>query len=308
MSDRALAAVRRGEPERLDVGGNTSRSARRLLLAGLSLGVLALSGCTEAQIQQWKRLGYPPPAGDRTPYIQDLWWGAWIAAAVVGVLVWGLIGWASTRYRRKNLNYLPKQNRYNLPMEIMYTIVPFIIIGVLFYYTILAQDKVLAADPKPQHTIHVVGQKWSWTFNYKEKDNPAIGQDVYESGTINHSPDLYLPVGQSVHFELSSPDVIHSFWIPSFYTKLDVIPGKDNNFYTTPTTIGTFPGKCAELCGTYHSAMIFNVHIVSEADYNAYLKTLIAKGQTGEATGPKDANSPVNPNPEASAASEEGSK
>jgi len=105
-------------------------------------------------------------------------------------------------------------------------------------------------------------------------------------------------VGKSVHFNLTSPDVIHSFWIPAFYQKLDVIPGKDNNFYATPTTIGVFPGKCAELCGTYHSAMLFNVHVVSEADYTAYLKTLIARGQIGEAKGAQNANVPVNPNPE----------
>lgn len=288
------------------MGGLKPRSARRLLLVGLSLGVLALSGCTEAQVQQWKRLGLPSPAGDRTPYVEHLWIGAWIAAAFVGVLVWGLIGWASTRYRRKDPNFVPKQNRYNLPMEIMYTIVPFIIIGVLFYYTVVTQNKVLAVVPQPQHTIDVVGQKWSWTFNYKEADNPAVGQDVWEAGTINTSPDLYLPVGQSIRFNLSSPDVIHSFWIPSFYTKLDVVPGRDNHFYTTPTAIGVYPGKCAELCGTYHSAMIFNVHIVSVDDYNAYLKTLVAKGQTGEAKGAANANSPVNPDPEASPSSEEG--
>src|SRR6478752_10346134 len=133
---RGTASRSDGEPERLDVGGNTSRSARRfsrrLLLVVLSLGVLALAGCSEADIQQWKRLGYPPPAGDRTPYIQSLWDGAWIAAAVVGVLVWGLIGWAARRYKRKDPNYIPKQNRYNLPMEIMYSIVSFVIIGVLF--------------------------------------------------------------------------------------------------------------------------------------------------------------------------------
>jgi cytochrome c oxidase subunit II len=288
------------------VGGNTSRTARRLLLAGVSLSVLAFAGCSEADIQQWERLGLPAPAGDRTPFIHNLWVGSWIAAAFVGILVWGLIGWAVRRYKRKDPTFMPKQNRYNLPMEIMYTIVPFIIIGVLFYYTIIAQDNVQAKVAEPDHTIDVVGQKWSWTFNYKEADNPAVGSDVWEAGTINSSPDLYLPVGESVRFNLSSPDVIHSFWIPSFYTKLDVIPGRHNTFDTTPTTLGTFPGKCAELCGTYHSAMIFNVHIVSKEDYDAYLKTLIAKGQTGEAKGPALANAPVNPNPEASTSSEEG--
>ena len=145
----------------------------------------------------------------------------------------------------------------------------------------------------PEVTIDVVGQKWSWTFNYKDADNPAVGQDVWEAGTINKTPDLYLPAGKLIQFNLSSPDVIHSFWVPSFYEKLDVIPGRHNSLQLTPTAEGVFPGKCAELCGTYHSAMLFNVHVVSENDYNDYLKSLVAKGQIGEAKGPSQANAPA---------------
>jgi cytochrome c oxidase subunit 2 len=151
-------------------------------------------------------------------------------------------------------------------------------------------------------TIDVVGQKWSWTFNYKAADNPAVGSDVWEAGTINKTPDLYLPVGKLVQFNLISPDVIHSFWVPSFYEKLDVIPGRHNSLQLRPTTEGVFPGRCAELCGTYHSAMLFNLHVVSETDYNAYLNSLEAKGQTGEAKGPAHANSP------AKSGSEEGAR
>ena len=92
---------------------------------------------------------------------------------------------------------MPKQNRYNLPMEIFYTIAPFIVIGVLFYYTILAQNEVQEAIPDPEVIVDVVGQKWSWTFNYKEADNPAVGSDVYEAGTINKTPDA-LSAGQQV--------------------------------------------------------------------------------------------------------------
>jgi cytochrome c oxidase subunit 2 len=87
--------------------------------------------------------------------------------------------------------------------------------------------------------------------------------------------------------------VIHSFWVPSFYEKLDVIPGRHNSLQLTPTTEGVFAGKCAELCGTYHSAMLFNVHVVSENDYNNYLRSLVAKGQIGEAKGPSQANAPA---------------
>ena len=78
--------------------------------------------------------------------------------------------------------------------------------------------------------------------------------------------------------------------------KLDVIPGRGNSFDVTPHKEGVFRGQCAELCGTYHSAMLFNVAVVSEQDYNAHLKTLVAKGQVGEAKGPADANSPAKVN------------
>ena len=120
-----------------------------------------------------------------------------------------------------------------------------------------------------------------------------MGSDVYEAGTINKTPTLYLPVNKSVRFTLNSPDVIHSFWIPSFYQKLDVVPGRNNSFDVVPNKEGMYPGKCAELCGTYHSAMLFNVAVVSEEEYNSYLKTLVAKGQVGEAKGPANANVPA---------------
>ena len=132
----------------------------------------------------------------------------------------------------------------------------------------------------------MLGQKWSWTFNYMEDQNPAVGAVVHEGGTIEKIPDLYLPVNESVRFNLTSADVIHSFWVPEFYFKLDVIPGHPNSFDVTPNRTGTFLAKCAELCGTYHSAMLFNVHVVSVDEYNAYLKGLLAKGQTGELKAP----------------------
>ncbi|HLT61792.1 MAG TPA: cytochrome c oxidase subunit II, partial [Microlunatus sp.] len=203
--------------------------------------------------------------------------------------VWGLILFAAIRFRRRNSD-TPQQKRYNLPMEIFYSLAPFVVIGVLFYYTVLAQDHVTEKVEQPDHVIDVVGQKWSWTFNYREAGNPDVGDDVWEAGTVNHSPDLYLPVGETVRFQLHSPDVIHSFWIPAFAYKLDVIPGRVNTFDVTPTREGVYAGKCAELCGTYHAAMIFKVHVVSEAEYNEYLKGLAQRGNKGEAMGASNAN------------------
>ncbi len=281
----------------------SERSPRRLRLAAvaavLAAGTLALTGCSQETVAQLKRIGLPTAASDRTPGIHHLWIGTWIAAGAIGVLVWGLIIFVVIRFRRRSGGYV-KQNRYNLPLEVFYTIAPFVVIGVLFYYTVTVQERVQAKVDQPEHVIDVVGAKWAWTFNYREADNAGVGSDVWETGTIEHTPDLYLPINQSVRFNLSSPDVIHDFWIPAFYEKMDVVPGRHNFFDATPNKLGTFPGKCAEFCGTYHSAMLFNVHIVSEEEYDAQLKALAAKGQTGVNSGLSSTNSVYNHEPLAS--------
>lgn len=272
----------------------TNRSGRRwpaLVLAGL--GTAALTGCSADTIAQWQRAGLPEAASDRAVFIGDLWTGSWIASMVIGVFVWALIGWAALRYRRRKdaaADSAPRQSRYNLPLELLYTLVPFLIIGVLFFFTVQAQNGVLAKEASPDHTVNVIGQKWSWTFNYMEEQNPEVGVVVHKKGTMDQIPDLYLPIDQSVRFNLASADVIHSFWIPDFYFKLDVIPGHPNSFDVTPTKLGTFTGRCAELCGTYHAAMLFNVHVVSEQEYLAHLNELKAAGQVGEILAPEYPN------------------
>lgn len=230
----------------------------------------------------------PVPASDRATHILSLWQGAWIAALAVGVLVWGLIVWAVIAYRKRD-DSIPPQTRYHLPIEILYSAVPFVIVAVLFYFTVRDQNAVLKVDKNdpPTNMVHVVGQQWSWTFNYYK--NPEVGT-VWEGGSPAQPPTLYLPVGESVGFRLSSPDVVHSFFIPAFLFKLDDVPGRHNYFELTPTRKGEFAGKCAELCGAYHSQMLFTVHVVSKADYVAHLEALKAKGQTGEALGGKRAS------------------
>ena len=250
-------------------------------LSGVALTLLA--GCSAETTGQLKRLGLPEAGTVQAPSIGDLWIGTWIAAGSIGIAVYALVIWAALRYR-SNHNDMPKQNRYNLPMEIFYTVAPFVVIGVLFYYTVLAQN-VVQKNPEPDLTVDVVGQKWAWTFNYESADVASVGTDVWETGTINQWSTLYLPVNKTVRFNLSSPDVNHSFWVPVFYEKMDVIPGRENHFTVTPNREGVFRGKCAELCGTYHSAMLFDVHVVSEAEYEAHLKTLADRGQTGKALG-----------------------
>jgi cytochrome c oxidase subunit 2 len=193
---------------------------------------------------------------------------------------------------------VPVQNRYNLPIEVLYSVAPLIIIAVLFYYTVVVQREVLASEcgPRPDfvgsnvtgeeaasgegHQIEVVAAKWTWAFAYVGE--PAVdGEDVFDIGNPEEFTELYLPVGEPVTFVLNSPDVIHSFWIPEFIFKLDVIPGKENCFTATPTREGIFRGRCTEFCGTYHARMLFDVHIVSPEEYDNHLQELEDAGQVG---------------------------
>ncbi|HEX6329229.1 MAG TPA: cytochrome c oxidase subunit II [Jiangellaceae bacterium] len=254
---------------------SAARSVRRRVTVGATLAVaaLALSGCSSDAADQWRRAGLPEPATEETPLIGDLWVGTWIAALGVGLLVWGLILFAAVAYRKRN-DDLPKQTRFNLPIEFLYTVAPFAVIASLFYWTVQNQNEIVDVSAEPDVTIGVIGQQWSWTFNY-------VDGDVHEIGTTTERPTLVLPVDQTVQFELDSPDVIHSFWVPQFYMKMDVIPGKTNTFQVTPNREGTYAGKCAELCGVYHSRMLFDVEVVSQEEYDAHLQELRDRGQTG---------------------------
>jgi cytochrome c oxidase subunit II len=267
-----------------------TRSLRRsAALAATVSGVLLMTGCSDETTQQWKRLGLPEGASDRTSHMENLWVGSWIAALIVGVLVWGLILWVVVRYRLRD-DGAPRQIRYNLPLEALYTLAPFAVIGVLFFYTEDVRHEVAAAAQGQPHTINVVGQQWQWTFNYDEQVEGESERGVWETGTIANPAVLWLPVNEPIKFELTSPDVVHSFWVPAFYFKRDVIPGRSGSFELTPTRTGTFAGRCAELCGLYHSRMTFTVRVVTRAEYEAHLKELAEKGQTGAATGGEDAN------------------
>lgn len=257
----------------------------------VSAALLLLGACSQEDQAEIKRLALPVPATDRAPLTYDLWQGSWIAAMVTGVVVWGLILYASFRFRRRSDDEIPVQTRYNLPIEILYTVAPVIMVLVLFFFTVQTQNEVLASASdtgEADHTVRVVGQQWSWSFNYVNED--ALGSDdatndVYTVGTTADQPTLVLPLGESVTVHLSSPDVVHSFWVPVFLTKLDVVPGRDNSFSFTPTRKGTFAGRCAELCGVYHSRMLFNVSVVDPSDFDQALLDLRRQGNVGTVLG-----------------------
>jgi cytochrome c oxidase subunit 2 len=252
-----------------------AKKMRRLSLLAMPLvGVLVLSGCSE----EGKRFAMPDPITEEGEHTLALWQGAWIAALITGAVVWGLIFYAAWRFRRRSDDEIPIQTRYNLPLEIFYTIFPIIMVVVFFSHTVHVQNLVLD-DSKADNTIYVVGQQWSWTFNYPDS---VDGQNVYESGTGNVIPTLVVPVDETTRFELRTPDVIHDFGVPGFLMKMDVMPGQENHFQVTPKTIGDYFGKCYELCGVYHSRMIFNVKVLSRDDYDDYLQELADEGNISD--------------------------
>jgi cytochrome c oxidase subunit 2 len=273
-----------------------ARGSRLARLAALGLlGVVTLTGCAMPNNEFW-RFGWPDGITEQSQHMRELWTGSVIAALVVGFLVWGLILWPVVRHR-KSSDELPRQTAYNLPLEIVYTILPFLIIAGLFFFTVVVQDKVQEKSPNPDETIAVRAFKWNWEFQYPGATG-TDGQPVSTVGTSSEIPILVLPTDRTIRFELYSADVIHSFWVPEFLFKLDVIPGNENGrnnvFEVTVQKEGSYVGRCAELCGTYHAFMNFQVTAVSGSDYDAYIdarksgmttaQALESIGQPGQAT------------------------
>lgn len=254
---------------------------RAALVTSLGVAVTALTSCSAQTQHQWKNLAMPDPGTEEAWLIFDFWRWSWVALMIVGVITWALMFWAVWAYRRRSANDVPVQTRYNLPLELFYTIVPVIMIVVMFFHTVKIQNEVTALSDDYTTKIAVTAQQWNWTFNYVDEE-VGEGKNIYEFGTASYIPTLVLPVDEKVRFELHSPDVVHSFWITGFLYKEDVIPGKVNEFEATPNVIGDFKGKCAELCGASHARMLFNVKVVSREDYDAYLADQVAKGYVSD--------------------------
>lgn len=192
--------------------------------------------------------------------------------------------WAMVAYRRrKGENRVPVQLRYNNPIEALFTIVPFVL--VIGFFAITARDmSAIEAPVEGSRNIQVIGKQWSWDFNYTESNVHETGiqsQFAGEKGAKEALPTLWLEKDVPLKVTLDARDVIHSFWVVDFLYKKDLIPGKTNYIYFTPTKLGDFDGKCAELCGEYHSMMLFNVKVVSHNDYVAHMADLQAQGNTG---------------------------
>ncbi|HEX6967694.1 MAG TPA: cytochrome c oxidase subunit II [Micromonosporaceae bacterium] len=263
------------------------RAGRRVRLAGLGVAATLLTLLTGCDIDRAFSFGFPQ--GGITPQanrMYDLWIGAVIAALAVGVFVWALIFWCIFRYRKRG-EELPVQTRYNMPMEILYTVTPVLIVSVLFFYTALVQTDVTDTDKPADITVEVVAFKWNWQFNYVEPGTQSDnGTVVSTTGSSDVIPVLVLPTGQPVRFELSSNDVIHSFWVPQLIFKRDVFPGEQAKTEFVVDELqqeGAYVGRCAELCGAYHAMMNFELRVVSPEKYERFIAQMQAGRSTQEA-------------------------
>jgi cytochrome c oxidase subunit 2 len=215
----------------------------------------------------------------------DLWIASTIAALIVGVFVWGLIFWCVIRYRKRG-DTLPVQTRFNMPLEVLYTVTPVLIVGVLFYYTAIVQTDVDKLSAKPDVTVEVVAFKWNWQFNYRDAPGAEARTVASTLGSTDVIPLLVLPTGKKIRFEETSRDVIHSFWVPEMLFKRDVFPGNVRNaFEVTLDREGRYVGRCAELCGTYHAFMQFELVVVPPEKFTQFLAAKQAGASTPDAMG-----------------------
>ncbi len=237
---------------------STPHRYRRWAYAAVAaVAVLSLSGCEVPDF------GAPHGATTQGQDTFDLWQGAVVAALVVGVIVWGLIFYVIIRYRRRD-DDIPSQRSANIPLEIGYTLVPVVIVAVLFYFTVTTQNRVEKVAANPAVKVDVTGYQWGWKFQYE-------GTSVVVSTQGASRPVLVLPADNTTRITLRAVDVIHGFYVPEFLFKRDAVPGLVNTFDFHPVRTGTFLGHCSVFCGLRHADMLFDVSVLSPADYGRWL-------------------------------------
>jgi len=259
---------------------------RAATLAALGALVLPLTaGCS---VEEALRFGWPVGVTPQATAMREFWTASAIAALVVGAITWAAMFWAVIFHRKRaGDEAAPRQTQYNLPVEIVFTVVPTIIVAILFGFTVAVQSYVDIDEPNPDLKVEILGFQWNWRFTYPASPG-ADGQPVTTLGSAEEIPLLVLPIDRRIEFEQRSNDVIHSFYVPEFLFKRDVFPMPEVNDQDLRWQIdriereGAFVGRCAELCGAYHSQMNFEVRALQPALFDQWLGL---RGQPNPATG-----------------------
>lgn len=228
-------------------------SRRRLRCAALTVVATLLAGCA------------PAPVTVQGQDVSSLYWLFMAGAALVFVVVAGLIGWSIVRYRATADNGGPSEFHTNVRLELVWWALPTLLVIGLFAVSARVLADVDRQGDGSALTVQVQAFQWQWRFSY-----PQSGVTV--TGQLDQPPEMVLPVGREVTFELTSPDVVHSFYVPQFLIKRDAVPGITNKVTLTIDRAGTYSGQCAEFCGLLHSEMRFSIRAVDPNQFDAWLQ------------------------------------
>lgn len=231
--------------------GRACRVVALIIVAGLLAGCEARFGAQSGSTKQGE-------------HILDLWRVMVVIALVILALVVGLVVWCVVRYRRRSAQ-IPTQRQYHIPIEVIYTTVPFLVLAVMVGLSWRTQNEVDALAPRPAVVIEATGFQWQWQFVY-----PNAGVTV--TGLPDKRAVMVIPVDETVRIRLTSRDVIHSMFVPEFLFKRDAIPGVVNRFDFTATTPGRYVSRCAEFCGLDHAQMLFDVEVVPRSEFDRWVE------------------------------------
>jgi cytochrome c oxidase subunit 2 len=232
---------------------------RRLALAGL---LLAVAGCAPNSVTEQGRA------------IQNAYNLFLYIAAVVFAVVSALVVWSVLRYRRRG-DELPEQTHGNNTLELVWTLIPTVIVLALFWVTLQAQDRVTTPADRAALAVDATAFQWSWRFRYEESGAEVVGSP----GNV---PELVVPVGQPVRIKLRTADVVHSFYVPQTLFKRQAIPGITNEFDLTFEKVGIYHGQCTQFCGLAHADMTFRVHVVSQGEFQSWTANATRSGAPGK--------------------------
>ena len=224
-------------------------------LVGALLATAAVGGCSRVR---------PDPVTEQGDRFASLWPLFVSLGVAVVALIWALTIWSVVRYRRRS-DAVPGQRQENRRLEVLYTVVPVLTVALLFGLSVSAEEEITAVSSDPDVRVEVIGFQWQWQFRYPD-------EDIVVSGTPDQAATLVLPVGRTAQLRLVSEDVNHSFWVPRFLSKRDLIPGVRNEIDVTPTETGTWAGRCAEYCGLDHWRMYFEVQVVDPEEYDRWVQ------------------------------------
>lgn len=241
------------------------------LVTALCLLTLAIAGCSPEHYPQTTLL----PRGDFARIADDLLDTTVRWALLVFVLVEGVLLYAIFRFRGKPGDPEPHQIHGNTTVEIIWTVIPALILAAIAVPTVKAIFQTNAVPPKDALTIEVVGHQWWWEFRYPE----------YNLTTAN---ELHVPVGRTVSLRMGSADVIHSFWVPPFAAKRDVFANRETRMWFKAEAEGDYPGECAEFCGIQHARMGYRIRAQKPEEFRAWVAHMQTLGPKPAATASSD--------------------